>query len=85
MARKHSKKFSQKSGVEQVLVDTVPASRSVKLNPATNEFEVVHVEAHNVYKQGRALAPTTTKGLKNTGGENAGKKSFKNKPKEGVR
>jgi hypothetical protein len=46
---------------------------------------VVHVEAHNVYKQGRALASTTSKGMKNTGGDSAGKKSYKNKPKEGVR
>jgi hypothetical protein len=85
MARKHSKKFSQKSTVQQVLVSTVPASRSVVLNPTTDEYEVVNVEAHNVYKQGRALASTSTKGMRNTGGDSAGKKSFKNMPKEGVR
>jgi hypothetical protein len=84
MARKHAKKYSQKARVEQVLVETVPASRSVSLNPLTDEYEAVSVEAHNVYKQGRALASTTTRGLKNTGGDHAGKKSVKNSKKGAV-
>lgn len=71
------KKYRVAQPVNRVLVTPEVTERKLVLNPSTNEYELCHVTTPAVYKQERAMGPTTTYGQKNTGGVKAGMKSKK--------
>lgn len=74
MARKHAKKFSKKCGVDLIVLSTAVNEKKIVTNPGTGEFEVNTVTTPAVFKQGRALDSTTTKGNRNVPPDRKGSK-----------
>lgn len=66
MARKHAKKYSKKQSVQRTLLTPEKVEKKIVTDPVTGDFKVVTIVTPAVYRQGKADAPTSTKGQRNT-------------------